>query len=77
MKIKNSNTHPPTDYQFNWRKCCEKMLVILEDKKTRGKLTVTAFSTHLMGSDGGGRRLFSCLPVGGETVGGQPSWPIE
>ena len=41
------------------------------EKKTKGKLYVTTFSTHLTGGDGGGRPLFLGLTEGGRGLHGR------
>jgi hypothetical protein len=56
MKMKNSKTRLPLNSNLTGKRGCEKKIIL--KIKTRGKLTVTAFSVQLMGGDGGGRPLF-------------------
>jgi hypothetical protein len=56
MKTKNSKAWLPLNNSLTRTKCFEKTLEVVE--KTRVKLRIMAFSTHLACRDGGGRPLF-------------------
>jgi hypothetical protein len=53
MKMKKGKARLPLNNSLTGKKCIEKTLEIVEN--TRGKPSITAFSTHLACGDGGGR----------------------
>ena len=51
--MKKGKARLPLNNSLTGKKCIEKTLEIVEN--TRGKPSITAFSTHLACGDGGGR----------------------